>query len=61
MYIVNLTVGTKIRIVSKEDPDLFCDIDLFQSVVIPANLGKYEVQDDNREFSTLVLLRWKKG
>jgi mannose-6-phosphate isomerase class I len=61
MHILTLTVGTKATIRSKKNPELKTDIELFQSAIVPASFGEYEIINSGEGFSTVVLLRWKKG
>ena len=61
LHILTLTVGKRARIVSKTNPDRYTEIDLFQSCVVPASFGEYEIQSLGNGFSTVVQLRWKKG
>ncbi|MBN1184262.1 MAG: hypothetical protein JXB49_18375 [Bacteroidales bacterium] len=59
--ILTLTIGKNVIIRSKSNPDYQADINLFQSAVIPACFGDYEVINTNEGFCTLTLIRWKKG
>ena len=61
MHLVTLTVGTKVRIVSKSDPTKFTTLNRLQSAIIPASFGEYEIINDDGGNSTLVQLRWKEG
>jgi hypothetical protein len=61
LHIPTLTVGKKVCISSLEHPERACDIDLFQSAIIPACFGRYKVEVLEGGFSTLTLIRWKKG
>jgi hypothetical protein len=61
MHIATLTVGSCVRIASTANPERSSEIDLFQSVVIPASFGSYEVRNESTGFCTLVILRWKIG
>ncbi len=61
MHIITLTVGTRATIRSKSNPELTAEIELFQSAVVPACFGEYEIINSGEGFSTAVLLRWKKG
>ena len=58
---MTLTVGTKVRIVSKSDPTKFTTLNRLQSAIIPASFGEYEIINDDGGNSTLVQLRWKEG
>ncbi len=60
-HIPTLTVGENVIIRSKSNPDYQTDINLFQSAVIPASFGDYEVINTKGGFCTMTLIRWKKG
>ncbi|MDD4192118.1 MAG: hypothetical protein PHI28_12360, partial [Mangrovibacterium sp.] len=60
-HIPTLTVGENVVIRSKEKPEYQTDINLFQSCVIPACFGDYEVINPKGGLCTLTLIRWKKG
>ena len=59
-HIVTITIGKGAKIVSRTDPSLSCDLELFQSAVIPASFGAYEIISPDGGFSEAVVLRWKK-
>lgn len=61
LHILTLTVGEKVIVRSKSDPRYHTDIELFQSVVVPASFGEYEVINASKGFCTVVQLRWKEG
>ena len=61
MHILTLTVGTSVRIVSKANPAYSTSLNRFQSVIIPADFGEYEILNNDEGFSTIVQLRWKEG
>ncbi|GHV00398.1 hypothetical protein FACS1894211_07600 [Clostridia bacterium] len=61
LHILTLTVGKRVAVVSKADPSRRAEIDLFQSAVIPASFGEYEIQNADGGRCTVVQLRWKKG
>ena len=63
MHILTLTVGERVIVRSKLDPKRCTDIELFQSVVIPAGFGPYEIINcfTGGGQNTVVQLRWKKG
>ncbi|MDL2206218.1 hypothetical protein LJC33_04825 [Eubacteriales bacterium OttesenSCG-928-N13] len=61
MNILTLTVGKSVRVVSRANPEYQTQIELFQSCVIPASFGKYEIINEDGGFSTVVQIRWKKG
>jgi len=60
-HIVTLTIGKKAAIQSKNNPGYKCDIELFQSAIIPASFGEYEIVSGDGGFCEIVLMRWKKG
>ncbi|MGV8096721.1 MAG: hypothetical protein AB2L24_33095 [Mangrovibacterium sp.] len=60
-HVVTLTIGENVIIRSKTNPEYQADINLFQSAVIPASFGDYEVINTKGGFCTLTLIRWKKG
>lgn len=47
--------------ISKADPTLCTEINLFQAAVIPASFGEYVVESDGEGANTVTLVRWKKG
>jgi hypothetical protein len=60
IHIVTCTVGTGCTIRSLSNPVLSTRITKFQSALIPACFGEYEMVSDGG-FCTMVLLRWKRG
>lgn len=60
MHIITLTVGQKATIRSLDDPAKETTILKFQSAVIPACFGRYEMINDDGATATIVQLRWKK-
>ena len=60
-HIVTLTIGKKAVIRSKNNSEYKCGIDLFQSAIIPASFGEYEIISGDGGFCEAVLMRWKKG
>jgi hypothetical protein len=60
-HIVTLTVGENVVIRSKSNPEYQTDINLFQSAVVPACFGDYEIVNSKGGFCTVALIRWKKG
>ena len=60
-HIATLTIGKKAVIQSKSDPKFRCAIELFQSAIIPASFGEYEIISGDGGFCEIVLMRWKKG
>lgn len=59
--ILTLTVGKRVRVQSKAHPERFTEIDLFQSCVVPACFGEYDIINLHEGACTVVQLRWKKG
>lgn len=60
-HIVTVTIGARVRVVSKSDRKLFCEIDKFQSCVVPACFGEYEFENLGGGYTEVVLIHWKKG
>jgi len=61
IHIVTLSIGEQVIIRSKSNPDYQADILLFQSALIPACFGEYEIINAKGGHCTVVLLRWKVG
>ena len=61
MHVVTLTVGERVLIRSKSNPDIHTDIELFQSAVVPACFGEYEFVNLTAGQCTIAQIRWKKG
>ncbi len=61
MHMFTLTVGSKVTVRSKSNPALSADCDKFQTLVIPASFGDYEVINEQGGRATCVVQRWKKG
>ncbi|HLH57111.1 MAG TPA: hypothetical protein VKY92_26265 [Verrucomicrobiae bacterium] len=61
MHIVTLTVGKQVTIRSKSNSAYRNTIYKFQSALVPACFGEYEVFNEDGGACTIVLLRWKKG
>lgn len=61
MHMFTLTVGSKVTVRSKKDPKLTAVCDKFQSLVIPASFGDYEIVNEEGGRVTCVIQRWKKG
>lgn len=61
MQILTLTVGDKVVIRSKENPQYQSQIEKWQSVIVPACFGDYELVNEGAGGCTVVQLRWKKG
>jgi len=60
-HIPTLTIGKKVIIRSKADPELKTTIELWQSAVIPAAFGEYEIINEDGGYCEIVQIRWKKG
>jgi mannose-6-phosphate isomerase class I len=60
-HIVTLTIGSRAKIQSKSNPEYQTVIDRFQSAVVPACYGAYEIISEDGGFCEAVQLRWKKG
>ena len=61
MHMFTLTVGSKVTVRSKADANLFAICDKFQTLVIPASFGDYEIINEEGGRVTCVIQRWKKG
>lgn len=61
MYMCTLTVGSKVTVVSKTNPEYKAECDKFQTLVIPASFGDFEIINEEGGRATCVLQRWKKG
>ena len=61
MNIITLTVGSRVKIRSRSNSELETEIEWFQSAVVPACFGKYEIINMDKGRCTVVQLRWKKG
>ena len=59
--ILTLTIGKRVKIVSKANPEYQTEIDRFQSAIVPACYGEYEIISLDEGFCEVVQLRWKKG
>jgi hypothetical protein len=59
VHIITLTVGENITIRSKKNPSLETNINLFQSAVIPAAFGEYELLNSKGGQCTAVVFHWK--
>ncbi len=57
--ILTLTVGTTVEIVSKKNPAFKTTINRFQSAILPASFGEYEVVNQDNGQSTVVVFSWK--
>jgi hypothetical protein len=61
MHMVVLTIGERVMIRSRAEPEKVCEIEWFQGAAIPACFGAYEFVNMREGFCTVVLMRWKKG
>jgi len=61
LHILTLTVGNNVTIRSKANPAFHNTIRQFQSALIPACFGEYELVNEDRSACTVVQLRWKRG
>ncbi|MEN8226808.1 MAG: hypothetical protein ABFS38_01545 [Bacteroidota bacterium] len=61
MHIPTLTVGKRVKIRSKFNPEWEAEINQWQACMIPAGFGKYECINMGEGACTLVFIRWKKG
>ena len=60
VQILTLTIGHSAIIRSKEHPERQSVIELFQSAIIPACFGEYEIISPDGCYCEVVQLRWKK-
>lgn len=61
MQILTLTAGERVVLRSKENPQYQSQIEKWQSVIVPACFGDYELINEGAGSCTVVQLRWKKG
>ena len=61
MHMLTLTVGTKATVRSRTNPAFFAECDKFQTLVIPASFGDYEILNEEGGRVTCVIQRWKEG
>jgi hypothetical protein len=61
LHVVTLTVGDQVTIRSKSDPAYRNTIRKFQSALVPAHLGEYELLNELGGACTVVQMRWKRG
>lgn len=61
MNMVTLTVGSKVTLRSKTNAELFATCDKFQTLVVPASFGDYEIINEEGGRATCVIQRWKQG
>jgi hypothetical protein len=59
VHVLTLTVGENIIVRSKKKPALQTNINLFQSVVVPAAFGEYELLNRKGGQCTVVVFHWK--
>ncbi len=59
LKILTLTVGTRVIIRSKSTPARHTTINRFQSAILPATFGDYEIINDDGGYSTVVEFSWK--
>jgi hypothetical protein len=59
VHIITLTVGENMEIRSKKNPAFHTNINLFQSAVIPATFGEYELVNNSKGQCTAVVFHWK--
>jgi len=57
--ILTLTIGKRAIIRSKTEPGIQTDIELFQSAILPADFGDFEILSPDGGFSEIVQFRWK--
>lgn len=61
IHVLTLAVGNRVAIRSKKDPSISNEIEWFQTVLVPACMGEYEIENLAGGQATVVQLRWKKG
>ena len=61
MNMLTLTVGSKVTVRSKANPEYFAVCDKFQTLVVPACFGDYEIINEEGGRATCVIQRWKQG
>jgi len=61
LHILTLTVGNSVTIRSKANPAFHSTLRKFQSALVPACFGEYELVSEDRSACTVVQLRWKRG
>ncbi|MDD5599245.1 MAG: hypothetical protein PHV82_14965, partial [Victivallaceae bacterium] len=61
LHILTLTVGEKVALRSKTNSSLRVEIVKFQSVLVPACFGEYEIVNAKQGACTIVQIRWKQG
>ena len=60
-HIITLTIGKRARIASKTNPAYSTEIELFQSAIVPAGFGDYEIVSLDGGFCEAVRFHMKKG
>ncbi len=61
MHMLTLTVGSKVTVRSKNNKELSAVCDKFQTLVVPASFGDYEIINEEGGRATCVIQRWKEG
>ncbi len=61
MHMLTVTVGSKVTVRSKANPIYSATCDKFQTLVIPASFGDYEIINEEGGRVTCVIQRWKEG
>lgn len=61
MHMLTVTVGSKVNVRSKANPMYSAECDKFQTLVIPAFFGDYEIINEEGGRVTCVIQRWKEG
>lgn len=61
LHILTLTIGERVTIRSLANEQRQAEIELFQSAVVPACFGPYEIVNSSEGLCTVVQFRWKKG
>ena len=61
LHIVTLTVGNQVTLRSRKKPQFKTTLYKWQSALVPACMGEYELINDAEGLCTVVIHRWKKG
>ena len=61
MQILTLSVGTKVKISSKANPDIYTIIEKYQSAIVPAYFGDYKIESEDSGRSVVMVQRWKEA
>ena len=61
LHILTLTIGERVIIRSLANEQRQAEIELFQSAIVPAYFGPYEIVNSSKGLCTVVQFRWKKG